>query len=107
MDIENLRDIADYQFDRQVQLQSLKEVFNSKLLVAHNGGLFLANPTLIAFLQAFGKDNQIVIEDTYGNPVKARVGKLLELAIQTYQLASTEWYESVESVNAVRRALDV
>jgi len=107
MDAEQLKNLADYQFDRSVQLQTQKEIFQSKLLIAHNGGLFSAGPQLIGFLNSFKSNTQLVVEDTYGNPVQVETGILLKKAIAAYTQASMDWHDQVESINSVRKALDV
>jgi hypothetical protein len=81
---------AKARFDHNQSKQILKEKYESKMLFALNGGMWQANPTLIATLSLF-EDSDIVLEDLYNNPVKVDKDELLTKAKEHWQEQMNAW----------------
>lgn len=106
MEAENLKNLADAQFARTVFLNNLKETYESKLIVEHRGGTFLAKPELIAFLNSWGEE-EVHVEDMYNNPILANRISLLEQIKVAYRTASAHWASEIQRVNSIQRTTDV
>ena len=70
----------------------LKEKYEAKLLVADQGGLWKADQQTIAFVTASLSD-ELVLIDTFGNPVKVNRYDLAVKLEQTYNNVMEEWYQ--------------
>lgn len=106
MNPNQLKDLADAQFERVAYTKTLKESIYARLNIAHNGGLFFITPPLIAFLSSMPGD-QLVIEDVYSNPVKVKRQQLLEQAKSQYTEVMDEWFDELEKSNRIRRGENV
>ena len=106
MNPDQLKDLADSQFERVAYTKTLRESIYSRLNVAHNGGLFFISPALIAFLYAMPGD-EVVVEDTYNNPIRVNRPQLLEQAKNQYAEVMTEWNDEINKSNRIRRGENV
>lgn len=86
--------IADVKarFSHNSAKEILKDKYNSKLIVAEQGGLWTASPTLMTFL-ATSVTASLVVIDNFGNPVKVDRVNLLTKLRDTYNSVMNEWYE--------------
>jgi hypothetical protein len=96
--VNQIRTATDYQINKQI----LREKIQTDLHFACNGGLFKATPELIAFLNCYDL-YEMVIEDTYQNPIRVNREELLELARQHYQMAMNAWHIKHEELKRVRK----
>jgi hypothetical protein len=71
----------------------LKDKYDSKLMVADQGGLWKADTQTISFLNTMSDDNFVILIDTFNNPVQVDRSKLLELLQNTYTTVMLEWYK--------------
>ena len=106
MDPEKLKSLADAEFDRAVHRKNIKESAYALLLVPYNGGLFIATPTLIAFLGNWDED-EIIVEDEYENPVLVNRLALMARLKGAYLNAMDVWYADFQASNRIRRAANV
>jgi hypothetical protein len=106
MNSNELKDLADFQFVRTTFLKNLKESYEAKLTLVHNGGMFLATPNLIAFLNSWGEP-QIFVEDIYQKPILVNRLDLLNQAKSVYLEAMTFWFDEVKQSNRIRQVKDV
>ena len=103
---DQLKLLADSEFDRAVLKKNFKESAEAKLNVAFAGGLFVADPVTISFLNACTEEI-VYLKDSYDNPVRVNSLELLTLLKNTYQSTMQSWYEEVEKSNRIRRAANV
>ena len=96
--VEQIKQSTDYQINKRI----LKEKIAADLHFAYNGGLFKATQELIGFLNAWDSE-EIFVEDTYQNPIKANREELLITAIQHYQMAMNAWHVQHEELKRVRK----
>lgn len=75
----------------------LKEKYESLLLVADQNGLWRADLQTINFLSS-SKLEEIVLIDTFENPVKVNRKKLLELLKDVYHTTMNDWYDEWKSL---------
>lgn len=96
--VSQIKQATDYQTNKRI----LCEKIQSDLHFPYNGGLFKATPNLIAFLNCWECD-EIVIEDTYQNPIKINRTELLTLCQQQYQTAMNSWHIQYEELKRARK----
>ena len=91
MDITTLVSDAKARFSHNSAKAYLKDKYESKFIIADQGGLWKANQTTIAFLNATTDDTVIII-DNFDNPVQVNRVALLTLLSETYSRVMTEWH---------------
>ena len=91
MDTTELIKEAKARFNHNSAKAYLKSKYQSKLIVADQGGLWTATPNLIAFLSST-QDINTVLLDSYDNPVEVDTTKLLIKLKETYRIAMEEWH---------------
>lgn len=101
MDTKALIREAQARFDHNSAKQLLKEKYKQKLIVANQGGLWKTTPELIAFLDNAGSD-EIILLDSYENPIKVKRQELSQLLRDTYNQVMTDWYTELQLLNRVR-----
>jgi hypothetical protein len=92
MDTKTLIADAKVRFSHNSAKDYLREKYDSKFLVADQGGLFKADAQTIALLQASGAEKLILI-DTFNNPVEVDRKGLLSKLGQTYTTVMTDYYK--------------
>jgi hypothetical protein len=101
MDTNELISHSRARFDHHQARVVLKEKYQAKLNFAHNGGMFRATPEMIAFLTLYhGQD--IVLEDSYQNPIKVNATVLCDLMKLRWQEQMNAWFVEYEQVNGHR-----
>jgi len=92
MDTKTLLAEARARFNHNSAKAYLKEKYEAKLLIAEQGGLWKADQQTIAFVTASLND-ELVLIDTFGNPVKVNRYDLAVKLEQTYNNVMEEWYQ--------------
>lgn len=93
MDTKTLIAEAKARFAHNSAKDYLKEKYEAKLLIAEQGGLWKADQQTIAFLKEWQISDEIVLIDTFDNPVKVNRTSLLLKLQDTYQSVMNEWYD--------------
>jgi hypothetical protein len=101
MDTKTLISEAKARFSHNSAKAYLKDKYDSKLIVADQGGLWRADQETISFLNSMS-DNHIVMIDTFGNPVQVNRDRLLELLRDTYNNVMLEWYKEWKELEGKR-----
>jgi hypothetical protein len=101
MDTKTLIAEAKARFSHNSAKAYLKDKYDSKLIVASQGGLWKADKQTISFLNSF-TDNHIVVIDTFDNPVQVNRDQLLELLQTTYNTVMLEWYKEWKDLEGKR-----
>jgi hypothetical protein len=101
MDTKQLITEAKARFNHNSAKVYLKDKYESKLSVAAQGGLWVANIELLSFLTASTHD-QIVVLDMYSNPVKVNRIELLTKLEKTYHTVMDQWHSEWESLEKKR-----
>lgn len=91
MDTKTLLAEAKARFNHNSAKSYLAEKYNSKLIVAEQGGLFKADADTISFLNSF-PDHKLVVIDTFDNPVMVVRKELLYKLQDVYNSVMAEWY---------------
>jgi hypothetical protein len=103
MDTKNLISEAKARFNHNSAKAQLKDKYDSKLIVADQGGLWKADQHTISFLKAmYNDDNFVVMIDTFDNPVQVNVAKLLAILVPTYNSVMLEWYKEWKELEQKR-----
>jgi len=101
MDIKNLLAESKARFNHNSAKAYLAEKFKSKLIVAEQGGLWKADAETILLLNSFISANLILV-DTFNNPVKVNRKQLLEKLQQTYDTTMEQWYTEWQVLESKR-----
>lgn len=96
--VEQIRVATDYQINKR----ALKEKNLTDLHLAYNGGLFLVDQTLLAFLTTWPNE-ELFLEDVYNNPIPVNRAEMLEQARQCYQSAMNSWHQQHEELKKIRK----
>jgi len=101
MDTKTLITESKSRFAHNAAKAILKEKYEALLLVADQNGLWRADLQTINFLSSFDLE-EIVLVDTFHNPVKVDRKKLLELLIDVYHTTMNDWYDEWKSLESNR-----
>lgn len=100
MDTQSLIAEAKARFSHNAAKHYLKEKYSSKLLVADQGGLWRADIAIISFL--YNIPGEVVLLDTYDNPVKVDGPSLFRKLDDTYNKVMEEWYNEYKELENKR-----
>jgi hypothetical protein len=92
MDTKSLITEAKARFNHNSAKAYLKDKYDSKFIVADQNGLWRANLETINFLTAT-TDEDVIIIDTFNNPVKVIRQDLLDKLNTVYKTTMEEWYD--------------
>ena len=95
MDPENLATHIRSRFDHQANRRVIREKYQAKLVLGYRGGLFRCTPENMVFLTMY-RDQDIVMLDSYENPIKIDATELLELMQQRWQEQMNAWYQEYQ-----------
>ena len=90
MDITTLIADTKARFSHNSAKAYLKDKYDSKFIVADQGGLWKANLTILAFLNA-STDETVILIDNFDNPVKVIRTRLLEVLTTAFNDTMEEW----------------
>ncbi len=91
MDTDQLITEAKARFSHNSAKQYLAEKYNAKLIIAEQGGLWKADLQTISFLSSFSFDDNIVMIDTFDNPVLVNRLELVIKLKELYQQVMLDW----------------
>jgi len=92
MNVENLLVESKIRFDFISQKNQLKEKYQSKMIFADQGGLWVSSLNFISELNGIDEET-IILLDNYENPIKVNRKQLLDKAKENYNNIITQWYE--------------
>ena len=102
MDTTKLISEAKARFNHNSAKAYLKDKYDSKLIIADQGGLWRADQETISFLSSMSDDNFVIIMDTFDNPVQVNREELLKLLKDTYTLVMLEWHKEWKELESKR-----
>lgn len=91
MSSESIIQHSRARFAHEAAKRLLKEKYEAKMIFALAGGMWRAGPELLTLLQAIPVEDDVVIPDLYGNPVKINPTELRHLAFDRWQEQMTAW----------------
>lgn len=92
MDTKTLITEAKARFSHNAAKSLLKDKYESKLIVADQGGLWKATTEIITFL-ATSTDEVVILIDTFDNPVLVNRILLHDVLHKTYNDVMSLWYK--------------
>lgn len=101
MDVQTLLAEAKIRFNHNVAKETLKEKYNSKLIIAEQGGLWKASPELISVLNTFDTE-KIVLIDQHNTPVEVERVLLLDKIKTVYINVMNDFYKEWKDVESKR-----
>lgn len=102
MDTKQLIAETKARFNHNSAKAYLKDKYDSKLIVADQGGLWKADPQTISFLSSMTDDNFLIIMDTFDNPVLVKREDLLEVLKKTYNSVMLQWHNEWKELEQKR-----
>lgn len=91
MDTKLLISEAKARFNHNSAKSYLKEKYQTRLIVADQGGLWKSDLSTINFLNGSTTDFVILV-DTFENPVQVNRKELLTKLVETYDAVMSEWH---------------
>ncbi len=101
MDTKTLIAEAKARFNHNSAKAYLKDKYDSKLIVAEQGGLWKASVQLITFLSATD-DEWVILVDNFDNPVKVDRVILLDKIKDTYSTVMEQWHSEWKTLESKR-----
>jgi hypothetical protein len=101
MDTTTLISEAKARFNHNSAKAYLKDKYDSKLIVAEQGGLWKATPELIGFL-ATNTNDDVILVDNFENPVQVNRIKLYDVLSKTYNDAMNSWFTEWKELESKR-----
>jgi len=92
MDTKALIAEAKARFNHNSAKAQLKDKYDSKLIVADQGGLWRADQKTISFLHSMESEPNVILIDTFDNPVLVNRVELLTKLKDTYDTVMRDWY---------------
>lgn len=103
MDTKTLILDAKSRFNHNAAKLALSEKYTSKLIVADQGGLWKADLETLNFLYNTPINcNEVVLIDTFNNPVKINALELYKKLREVYDTVMFEWYNEYKSLENFR-----
>lgn len=101
MDTKAIIKEAKAKFSHNLAKRYLKDKYQSKLLIAEQGGLWKLSPEFIAMLNSY-PGPKVILMDTYGNPVEIDREEFLEKATKTYNFVMEEYLSEWKNLKVNR-----
>ena len=101
MDTKELISQAKARYNHQQSRIALQSKYSAELTTTYGGGLWEVTPELIAFISALS-DKEIILKDSYDNPIKVNREEILELLKTKYNTVMLEWYNEHQSLSKLR-----
>jgi hypothetical protein len=101
MDTKTLLSEAKARFNHNSAKAQLKDKYDSKLIVADQGGLWKVTPELLGFL-ASSTDEYIVLVDKFENPVFVNRISLHDVLYKAYMDTMQLWYSEWKELESKR-----
>ena len=101
MNTDELVSHSRARFDHHQARTVLREKYQAKLMFAHAGGMWCANPELLVLL-ATVPPGDAVIPDLYETPVRIDPDELRGLAMQRWQEQMNAWLTEYEELHKNR-----
>jgi hypothetical protein len=101
MDTKQLINDVKARFKHNSAKQYLKDKYQAKLLVAHQGGLWKATPELLGFLSISDRTHGVIL-DAYENPIRVDINQLQKKLRETYNTVMEEWHKELTELEKNR-----
>ena len=101
MDTEDLIAHARSRFNHESARRLLKEKYEARMLFAHAGGMWRADPELLVLLATVPPGDAVIL-DLYQTPVQVDPEQLRALAMQRWQEQMNAWLIEHEQLNKQR-----
>ena len=100
-DTDKLAQRIRKRFDHNQAKRVLREKYSAKMHFAHAGGMWYAGSDLLNILHICPEEDA-VLEDIHGNPIKINVHDLIFLAEQRWQEQMNAWHAEYEELKQER-----
>jgi hypothetical protein len=100
MNSENLIAHSRARFDHEAAKRLLREKYQGKFTFAYRGGMWQAGPELLTILKCCS--GEVVILDSYENPVKVNTEEFYEQVLQRWQEQLNAWLVEHEQLSRKR-----
>lgn len=101
MNTDQLIETSRARFEHVAARRVLKEKYQAKLLFAHGGGMWTADPTLLVLLATVPPGNAVLL-DLYETPVRVNPEELRGIAMRRWQEQMNAWLVEHEELSKKR-----
>lgn len=101
MNTEQLIAHSRARFDHAASRRVLREKYQAKLIFAHAGGMWQADPELLVLLATVPPGDAVIL-DLYETPVRVNPEELRGLAMTRWQEQMNAWLNEYEELNKNR-----
>jgi hypothetical protein len=101
MNTDQLIATSRARFDHVAARRVLKEKYQAKLLFAHSGGMWSADPALLVLLATVPPCDAVLL-DLYETPVRVNPEQLRGIAMQRWQEQMNAWFVEYEELSKKR-----
>jgi hypothetical protein len=101
MDTKQLINDAKARFKHNSAKAYLKDKYESKLIVADQGGLWKATPELLGFLSISDRTHGVIL-DAYENPIRVDINQLQKKLRETYNIVMEQWHSEWTALESNR-----
>lgn len=105
----DIKELAKLSYDRALAQKQLQEKQQSRLLLAHDGGMWLCDANLICLLHSYNHLNYAVFLDSNNIPRNIHVKTLLKLVQERHQEVLNDWlvnYANLAKIRTLRHVLE-
>jgi len=113
MDIDFLKEVEQFvnlKTSIQVKKQNAFERVQNKLIFAHDGGVFKADPSLIMFVKSHDPERDLILLDQNSTPILITdITAFVDQAESCYYEAMNEYYQLYEELKhqrTVKKVMD-
>lgn len=105
--MDDLRTQAQLAYDRALAQKNLQERMQARMILAHEGGLWNCDQSLISLLSCYQDADEIFLLDANQIPRKIKTKELLLLIKQRHQEVLNEWAVEYSKLATIRTAKNV
>lgn len=88
--------------DYKINKIELKEKILADLHMTYNGGMFLLDPAIMAFVATW-PTSELFLEDVFENPISIQRDEFLTQAREHYHSVMNSWHIQHEEIKRVRK----
>ena len=104
--MDEIRERARLAYDRALAKKNLDERMSARMMLAHAGGLWRCDQSLMSLLMAYADQTSIVILDDQSIPRSIDPRELLSAVKQRHQEIMNEWLIAYADLAKIRTAKD-
>lgn len=105
----DIAELAKKSYDRTLAQKKLEEKQQSRLLLAHDNGIWICDANLICLLTSYKHLENVVLLDSNKIPRQVHVATLLKLVQEKHQEVLNDWlveYANLSKIRTMKHVLE-